>query len=109
METNWKSFSSKLCHGKILFECGIVIRWNLLSSNFAAEQPATARPPYSQLRHIGWVRRREARAGPTCPAPAVCNSAAAPPARKPLRSKVAIRRNSSAWRTLSTAVDLEEV
>src|ERR1022692_2115441 len=57
METNWKSFSSKLCQGKILFECGMVTRWNLLSSKSGAEQPGTVRPP---KRPVGVLRQAPA-------------------------------------------------
>src|SRR5580658_8410699 len=96
MEMNWKSFSSKLCHEKILFECGMVTRWNPLSSKFGAEQPGVARPPYSQPRFIGMARCRVACEGAVWAA--ACQRAAAPlipatpPLRKPLRLKESIDR-----------------
>src|ERR1035438_9029433 len=100
METNWKSFSSKLCQGKILLECGMVTRWNLASSKSGAEQPGTARPPKSQLRFIGRIWRRAACGGAGWAAAAACQRGWGPggPAEEP----VAVHRQDMAegcmWR-----------
>src|ERR1017187_6786513 len=101
METNCKSFSSKLCQGKILFECGMVTRWNLMSSKSGGDPPGADVTPYSQLRFIGRTRRREARGGAVWAAAADCQRAApptpaAPALRKPLRLNISISGNGSA-------------
>src|SRR5205807_8708963 len=67
METNWYDFSSKLCQGSFLLECGMMICSKFESSKSGAVALSARLGLNRQLRFIDKTRRPAGRAGGAVP------------------------------------------
>src|SRR5436309_5769943 len=87
METNWYDFSSKLCQGSFLLECGIVICSKFESSKSRVVALSTRLGLKRQLRFIDKTRRPAGRAGGAVPSSLLFNARAASVALLDLRKR----------------------